>query len=65
MDLNLSVSSTGFNGKVSDEGGIEVFVEGEVRNIKRTIGDFTEYYGLEWLKSIIYDGLAEPHSSIP
>ena len=39
MDLNFSVESS--IGKVSGEGDIEVFVEGEVRNIKRTIGDFT------------------------
>ena len=29
----------GFNGKVLDEGNIEVVVEGKVRNIKRTIGE--------------------------
>ena len=39
MDLNLSAEfSIGFNGK----GDIDVFVEDEVGNIKRTICDFTE-----------------------
>ena len=40
-------SRKGFNGKVSDEGDIEVVVESKVRNINRTIGDFLEDYRLE------------------
>ena len=40
----------GFNGKVSDEGDIEVVVEGKVGNMKRTIGDFADYR-LEGLNS--------------
>ena len=37
MELEFSMETIiGFNGKVSDEGDIEVVVEGQVRNIKRT-----------------------------
>ena len=40
MDLNFNVeSSIGLNGKVPDEGEIEVVVGDTVRYIKRTIGD--------------------------
>ena len=41
----------GFIGKVSDEGDIEVVVEGKVENIKRTVSDFSEDYRLEGLNS--------------
>ena len=52
MELEFTVEFiVGFNGKVSDEGDIGVVVEGAVRNIKRTIGDFAASYGLERLKS--------------
>ena len=40
MDLDSSEESIiGFDGKASDQGGTGVVVEGEVGNIKRTIGD--------------------------
>ena len=43
MELEFSMESRiGFNGKVSDEGDIAVVVEGQVGNIKRTIGDLSE-----------------------
>ena len=42
-----------FNGKVSDEGDIEVFMKGKVGNIKRTICDFAEDYRLEGLNSMV------------
>ena len=52
MELEFTMESRiGFNGKVSDEGDIEVFVEGKVGNVKRTIGDFAEDYRLEGLNS--------------
>ena len=44
-------SRIGFNCKVSDEGDIEVVVEGKIRNIKRTMSDFAEDYRLEGLNS--------------
>ena len=44
-------SRIGFNGNVSDEGDIEIVVEGKVGNIQRTIGNFTEDYRLEGLNS--------------
>ena len=50
MELEFSMESRiNFNGKVSDEGDVEVVEEGKVGKIKRTIGDFTEYYRLEAL----------------
>ena len=50
MYLNFNEKfSLGFNDKVSDEGDIKVFVEGEF---------FT-------LRLFIFDGLAEPNSSSP
>ena len=52
MGLEFSTESKiGFNGKVSDEGDIEVVVEGKVGNIKRIIEDFSEDYRLEGLNS--------------
>ena len=44
MDLNFNVESS-----IGKEGDIEGFVEGKVRKIKRTIGDFAEDYRLERL----------------
>ena len=41
----------GFNGKVSGEGGIEVFLEGKIWNVERAISDFSEDYRLEGLNS--------------
>ena len=41
----------GFNGKVLEEGDIEVVVEGKAGNIKRTIGDFAEDHRLGGLNS--------------
>ena len=52
MELEFSVESRiGFNGKVSDEGDIEVVVESKVEKVKRTITDFAEDYRLEGLNS--------------
>ena len=44
-------SRIGFNGKVSDEGDIEVVEEGKVGNIRRTVVGFAEDYRLEGLNS--------------
>ena len=66
MELGFTVESgNGFNGKASDEEDIEVVVEGTVGNIKRTIGDFAEDYRFEGLIFFLFDGLVEPHSSVP
>ena len=40
-----------FNGKVSDEGDIEVVMEGKVWNVKRIISNFAEDRRLEGLNS--------------
>ena len=46
MESEYSMESRiGFNGKVLDEGDIEVIAEGKVG--KKTIGDFVEDYRLE------------------
>ena len=42
-------SRISFNGKVEKD--MEVFVEGKVGNIKRTIGDSSEAYRFEGLNS--------------
>ena len=48
MDLEFTVEFIiGFTGKVSDEGDMEVVMEGKVGNVKRTISDFAVYYRLE------------------
>ena len=52
MEWGFSMETRiGFNGKVSDEGDIEVVLEAKVGNIKRTIVDFAEDYRLEGLNS--------------
>ena len=52
MELEFIVKFIiGFNGKVSDEGDIEVVMEGKIWNVKRTISDFVKNYRLEGLNS--------------
>ena len=57
MELEFSIKSRiRFNGKVSDEGDIEVVVGGKLGNIKRTIGDFAEenrFGGIEFFLRLI------------
>ena len=55
MELVFTVESRiDFDGKVSDEGEIEVAVEGNVGNVKRTIGDFALDYQLGGIEFFLY-----------
>ena len=41
-----SIIKKGFNSKVSDEGDLEVVVEGKVGNIKKAIAEFESIGGI-------------------